>query len=136
MSYVDTGRSAVTTYFYRVSATSPAGDSAWSNNASATTPKLSQTISFGAIAAKTYGDAPFALDATASSGLAVSYASSNTAVATISGNTVTVVGAGSATITASQAGSANYDAATDASQTLTVGKAAQTITFGAIAAKT
>ena len=135
-SYADTGRSAVTTYFYRVRATSAAGDSAYTSTVSATTSKLDQTITFAAIAGKTFGDAPFALDATASSGLPVSYASSNNAVATVAGNTVTVVGVGTATITASQSGDVSNNAATDAAQTLTVGKAAQSITFGAIAAKT
>ena len=61
--------------------------------------------------------------ATASSGLTVSYASSNTAVATVSGNTVTIVGLGTTTITASQAGNANYNAATSVPQTLTVVRA-------------
>jgi hypothetical protein len=93
-----------------------------------------QTITFASLPAKTFGDAPFALGATASSGLAVTYASSNTAAATVSGNTVTIVGAGSATITASQAGNANYSAATIATQTLTVNKAAATVTLGNLAA--
>ncbi|WP_416866186.1 MAG: Ig-like domain-containing protein [Imperialibacter sp.] len=95
-----------------------------------------QTITFNPLAAKVFGDAPFALTATASSGLTVSYASSNTAVATVSGATVTIVGAGSTTITASQAGNANYNAATSVPQTLTVNKASQTITFAALPAKT
>lgn len=82
--------------------------------------KADQTITFGALAAKTVGDAAFALGATASSNLGVSYTSSNSAVATVSGSTVTVVGAGSTTITASQAGNANYNAATPVGQTLTV----------------
>ena len=43
-----------------------------------------QTITFDALPAKTFGDAPFALGATASSGLSVSYTSSNPAVATVS----------------------------------------------------
>jgi len=63
---------------------------------------------------------PFSLSATASSGLALSYASSNTSVATVSGSTVTIVGAGTTDITASQAGNANYTAASDVVQTLTV----------------
>ncbi|MEQ9378675.1 MAG: Ig-like domain-containing protein [Imperialibacter sp.] len=98
--------------------------------------KGSQTITFAALPAKTFGDANFTLGATASSGLAVSYASSNTSVATVSGNTVTIVGAGSTTITASQTGNANYNAATNVPQTLTVNKASQTITFAALPAKT
>ena len=89
----------------------------------------SQTITFEALAEKTYGDADFNLTATASSGLAVIYASSNEAVATVSGSTVTIVGAGTATITASQAGNDNYQAATDVLQTLTVNKADQVLTL-------
>jgi hypothetical protein len=50
-------------------------------------------------------------------------------VATVAGNTLTIVGTGSANITASQAGNANYNAATDVTNTLTVGKANQTITW-------
>jgi hypothetical protein len=42
---------------------------------------------------------------------------------------LTIVGAGTATITASQAGNANYNAATSVGKTLTVGKANQTITW-------
>jgi photosystem II stability/assembly factor-like uncharacterized protein len=98
--------------------------------------KASQTISFGALAAKTFGDANFSLGATASSALGVSYVSSNPAVATVSGNTVTIVGAGSTIITVSQAGNTNYNAAPNVQQTLTVNKASQTISFGALAAKT
>ncbi len=92
----------------------------------------SQTITFGALAAKTFGDAPYALTATASSALAVSYASSNTNVATISGSTITLVGAGNTTITASQTGSSNYSAATPVTQVLTVNKKNQTISFSAV----
>ena len=97
---------------------------------------LPQTITFGALAARIFGDAPFSLGGTASSGLTVSYSSSNASVATVSGDVVTVVGAGTTTITATQAGNAGYLAATPVDQILTVNKAAQAITFGSIAAKT
>ena len=90
--------------------------------------KLNQTITFDALAAKTYGDASFTLGASATSSLAVSYASDNLSVATISGNTVTIVGAGSATITASQVGNVTYNAATSVPQTLTVNKVNLTVT--------
>ena len=83
-----------------------------------------QTITFGSLPAKTYGDAPFNLTATTTSGLAVAYVSSNTSVATVSGTSVTIVGAGSTVITASQAGNSNYNPATSADQTLTVAFAA------------
>jgi hypothetical protein len=95
-----------------------------------------QTITFGALAAATYGDAPFNLAGSSSSGLALSYNSSDPLVATISGSTVTITGAGSTTITASQAGDGAFEAAVDIPQTLIVNKASQTITFGALAPKT
>ena len=95
-----------------------------------------QTITFGALAAKTFGDSSFTLSATAASALPVSFASSNPAVATVSGATVTIVGAGTTIITASQAGNASYAAASNVPQTLTVNQNTQTIIFGALAAKT
>ena len=98
--------------------------------------KANQTITFAALPSKAAGDAPFALTATASSGLAVGYASSNPAVATVAGSTVTIVGVGATTLTASQAGNANFNAATPVPQTQTVVAAPQTITFGPLAAKT
>ena len=51
---------------------------------------------------------PFNPGATASPGLPVSYASSDTGVATVSGSTVTLAGVGTTTITASQPGNDNY----------------------------
>ncbi|MEI8293696.1 MAG: YDG domain-containing protein [bacterium] len=91
--------------------------------------KANQSITFGALSAKTFGDAAFALTATASSGLGVTYTSSNTSVATIAGSTVTIVGAGNTTITAAQAGNSNYSSAADVAQTLVVNKATPTLTF-------
>jgi len=86
--------------------------------------KKEQSITFNALDGKTIGDAPFDLTAIASSGLAVSYVSSNTRVATISGITVTTIGAGTTEITASQAGDDTYKAAAEVKQTLTVSAAA------------
>jgi hypothetical protein len=73
--------------------------------------KADQTITFGALASKSFGDADFSLTATASSGLSVSYTSSLTSVATVSGSTVHIAGVGSTDITASQSGDGNYNAA-------------------------
>jgi hypothetical protein len=95
--------------------------------------KVSQTISFPQIATKIYGDASFSLNATSTSGLTISYISSDTNVATISGSTVTIIGAGTCSITASQVGNTNYNAATDVVQQLTVNKAYQIISFPQIA---
>ncbi|WOK07347.1 MBG domain-containing protein [Imperialibacter roseus] len=94
--------------------------------------RLSQTIAFGALERVSYGAGPYELTATATSGLTVSYASSDQTVATVSGSTLTVVGAGSVTITASQGGADTYRAAEDVPQVLVVDQAGQTITFEAI----
>ena len=95
--------------------------------------KTPQTISFGAITAKTYGDPNFTLAATASSGLGVTYTSSDLTVATVtSAGVVTIVGAGSTVITASQAGDATYNGAASVTQTLPVTKKTQTVTFNPI----
>ena len=105
--------------------------------------KADQTITFGPLANKTYGDPPFAIAATASSNLMVTFAAAGSCSVgasqlngTSSTATVTLTGAGSCTITASQPGDANFNAAPPVSQTLTIAKANQTITFGPLAAKT
>src|SRR5207247_2066174 len=95
--------------------------------------KANQTITFGAIANKTFGDPDFMVNPTASSGLPVSLsASGNCTVTSPSPGTVHTTGAGSCTITASQAGNANFNAATNVSQSFNIGKADQFITLDAI----
>ncbi|GAA0707685.1 hypothetical protein GCM10009105_06640 [Dokdonella soli] len=92
--------------------------------------KGSQTISFPAIATQTYSNGgTFALAATASSGLTVSFASTTPGVCTVSGTAATMVAAGSCTITANQSGNGNYNAAPQVSQNVTIGKASQAITY-------
>lgn len=95
--------------------------------------KEAQTITFGEIAAKKIGDAPFDLSASSTSGLAVSFLSSNPKVATIEGKTVTIVGGGITDIAATQAGDEDYDAATNVTRVLTVSKMDQSITFDELA---
>jgi len=101
-----------------------------------TVAKANQTITFAALTGKTYGAAPFTVSATASSGLAVTFTSTTTAVCTVSGNTVTLVTGGTCTIQAAQAGNTSYNAASNVSQSFTIAKASQTITFNALANKT
>ncbi|HEY3319305.1 MAG TPA: LamG-like jellyroll fold domain-containing protein [Planctomycetota bacterium] len=72
--------------------------------------KDTQTIAFNALSDKLTTDAPFALSATASSGLAVSF-SIVSGPATLDGSTLTLTGAGKVTVRASQAGNATYVAA-------------------------
>jgi hypothetical protein len=89
--------------------------------------KSPQTISFGALGNKTYGDAAFSLAATVSSNLAVSYTA--TGSCTVSGQTVTLTGAGQCTVTASQAGNDQFSVATAVVQSFTIAKATQTLSF-------
>ena len=86
-----------------------------------------QTITFGALGNKVYGDAPFALNATASSSLAVSY-SVVSGPATLSGDTVTLTGVGTVTIRASQTGNSSWLAATPVDQSFTVSRKSLTVT--------
>lgn len=89
--------------------------------------KLGQSISGITDIFKNSADVPFTLNGIASSGLGLSYSSSNPAVATITGNTVTIKGAGTTTITATQPGNGKYDAAIPVSVTLTVARTIATI---------
>ena len=99
--------------------------------------KYSNIISFMPLAATKYGVVPLTLTATASSGLQISYTSSNSSVATIAGsNIVTIAGAGTATITASQAGNSNFMTAVPVSQILVVNKATNPINFVQPSART
>jgi hypothetical protein len=124
------------TYSGGVSA-SFAGDSTYAASSGSNTltiAKATQTISFGTLAAKTYGDPAFTVSATASSGLVVTFTAG--ANCSVSGTTVTITGAGSCTVTASQAGDSNYLAATSVPQTFSIAKANQTITFNPLPDKT
>ncbi|MEI8090525.1 MAG: MBG domain-containing protein [Opitutaceae bacterium] len=87
-----------------------------------------QTITFGALSGKIYGDAAFAVSATTTSGLAPAY-SIVSGPATVSANTVTLTGAGTVIVRASQAGNSNYLAATPVEQSFTVAKATPTISW-------
>src|SRR4029453_5911458 len=93
---------------------------------------LSQSITFGALANKTYGTTPFSISATASSGLSVSFASLTPSVCTVTGASVTIVLPGTCTIQASQAGNAPYAPALGVNQRFPVSRASQTITFASI----
>lgn len=83
--------------------------------------KMDQVITFAALPNKILGDPSFTLTATGgASGNPVTFISSNPAVATVSGDVVTIVGVGTVTITASQAGNAIYHAAVDVPRSFTV----------------
>jgi len=87
------------------------------------------------LADKTFGDAAFAVSATASSTLPVTFSATGPASISSNGNVVTLTGAGTVTIIASQNGGGTFNPAPDVSQSFQVAKSAQTITFAAIADK-
>ncbi|MDB4922822.1 MBG domain-containing protein, partial [Mucilaginibacter sp.] len=112
-------------------ATDLAGNSAPAAGPSATfaVTLVSQTITFNALPTKTYGNADFAPGATSDNvNIPITYSSDNTAVATIVSNKIHIVGAGTANITASQAGDATHAAASNVIKGLTVNAASLTIT--------
>jgi hypothetical protein len=95
-----------------------------------------QTISFTSTAPSgaVVGGPTYAISATASSGLPVAFsaAASSAGVCTVSGSTVSLVGAGTCTVNANQAGNASYLPAPQVQQSFSVStpaKSSQTITF-------
>ena len=87
--------------------------------ASAFVVKTNQTITFNPLPAKALGEPAFAVTATASSGLPVSF-SIVSGPATISTATITLTNTGTVTVQASQAGNTNYNAAPSTNQSFVV----------------
>ncbi len=90
--------------------------------------KAPQAITFNTLPNRTFGDAPFALSATADSALPVTF-SVLSGPATLSGNTLTLNGAGTVVVSASQPGDTNHLAATQVDRSFTVAKATAGITL-------
>ncbi|MBK6635993.1 MAG: hypothetical protein IPG38_18430 [Chitinophagaceae bacterium] len=104
-----------------------------SNTISFAANSIPQTINFPVIPNKTYGDAPFVPNATATSGLPVSLTIlSGPATINAQTNLLTIIGTGLVTVLANQIGDNVYDTAVPVSRSFTVNKATQTITFPAI----
>ncbi|MBX9845659.1 MAG: hypothetical protein K2Z80_28025 [Xanthobacteraceae bacterium] len=92
--------------------------------------KVAQTITFAKPAGIVFASgAKVNLSATATSQLALTFASQSTGVCTVTGSVVTIVAPGTCTIKASQAGTVAFAAAADVTQAFDIGKASQTITF-------
>jgi uncharacterized repeat protein (TIGR01451 family) len=87
--------------------------------------KANQTITFAPLANHIYGDAPFSLNANSSSGLPVSFNAAENC--SLTGNLLTITGAGTCTVTASQAGDATHNAANPVVQGFTINKAIATL---------
>ncbi len=74
--------------------------------------KIAQVINFSPLVDRTFGNANYTISATASSGLGVTFSSSNSTVVSVTGSTASVNSAGETLIFASQAGDATYAAVT------------------------
>ena len=107
-----------------------------SRTSSVAVDQLLQTITFNPLNNVVITVMPFALNATASSGLAVTFTSNTTPVCTVSGTTLTVVTVGLCSVTANQPGSVAYSPAAGVTQTFNISPGSQTISFGALSNKT
>ncbi len=124
-----TGLNPGTTYYYEITGANSAGTNGGGIQSFTTTSVPGGVITFTAPTSAVYGTADLTPNGTSTNtGSPITYTSSNTAVATIVNGNIHVVGAGSAQITASQAGNSNYGAATPVSVTFTVTPAPLTIT--------
>jgi hypothetical protein len=113
---------------YTVTVTNACGSSATSAAATLTVNKADQTITFVQPPSPAVYGTTFTVAPTASSGLPVTLVASGSCSNT--GFDVTMTsGEGTCTLTASQAGNMNYNAATDVVREVAAAKADQTITF-------
>ena len=92
-----------------------------------TEPKGPQSLGITTLPSMIYGDAAYTLPTTTIEGLNLTWSINNSSVATITDQILTIVGAGTATVTATQAGNDSY-LPFSREFTLTVAKAALTIT--------
>jgi sugar lactone lactonase YvrE len=99
------------------------------------TNKINQSIVFPSIPEHSAGDAPFAITATASSGLPV-YFNVISGPAVSSNNVVTLLGGGTVTVVAWQPGDSNYNPAPTVQQSFDVATIPQFITFGPLSQQT
>ena len=91
-----------------------------------------QTISFAAPPSQSFGAPPFNVSATASSGLAVSFASLTASVCAINGPTLTTISVGACTIRGSQSGNSAYLPAPSVDRTIAILPGAQSISFRSV----
>ncbi|WPV00721.1 LamG-like jellyroll fold domain-containing protein [Mucilaginibacter sp. cycad4] len=128
-------KAAGTTVITASQAGNTAYKAATSINQTLTVQKAAQTIAFNVLPSKNVNDTDFDAGAVASSGLLASYTSADTTVASILNGKIHIKRAGTVSITALQNGNATYLPASSVSQSLTINKLAQTITFNSLPAK-
>ncbi len=115
-----TGQGTITVRAYNSGTNSYSSASA-SRSFTASLQKQQQTISFPQPSDKTFGDAPFTVTSSASSGLATSLTLIS-GPGTLNGNTLTITGAGQIVLRSTQAGNSAYEAASPVDRTIAVSK--------------
>jgi len=112
---------------YTVKVTNSAG-SATSSAATLTVLPLVPTLAFASIPVETYGNPPFTVSASSASSGAITYSLVSGPATVSNSGTVAITGTGTVFISASQAASGNYTAATATTSFVVYGEA-QTINF-------
>jgi hypothetical protein len=105
-----------TTLKFAVAATTLAGTGASSAFSDTVNFVLTQTITFDSMTAQAFSSGSLVLNATASSGLAVTFTSADTTICTISNGVAYFAKLGNCSITAAQSGDSRYSAATSVTQ--------------------
>ena len=116
-----------TTYYYRVRAVAGEITSENSNAIAATTLKEAQSIDFNSTDTVVYGAEAYSPEAEATSGLPLTFSSSNANVAVIENGEIKITGTGTTTITAIQSGNQTY-LPSQATQLLTISAKPITVT--------
>jgi choice-of-anchor C domain-containing protein len=93
--------------------------------------KANQTITFGSLSSEVYGNPDFTVTAATTSSLTVAFGAGGPC--TVTGNVVHITGTGTCTITASQAGNLDFNAATPVSQSFAIGKAVAAVALDGLA---
>ena len=89
---------------------------------------ITQSITFSTINSQLLSTGTYGINANSSASLTLSYSSANNAICSVSGSTITLVSAGTCSITASQSGDTNYQAATSVTRSFAILAGAPTVT--------
>ncbi len=124
-----TGTAAGSPYslVFRATGTAPTADQTFA----LTVAKINQTINFANPGTQSFSLSIIPLTLSATSMLGVSLNSNSSSVCTVSGSNLTTVAPGVCSITATQTGNADYNAANQVTNVFTIAIANQSITFGA-----
>jgi hypothetical protein len=111
-------------YDFTVTATNEAGSAVLHLTGTTRAALVAQTITFATLPDVTLPHAALTVAATASSGLAVGFASNSPSICTVAAATVSLVAAGTCSVTASQAGDLDWSAAAPVTRTFQVNSTA------------